>query len=136
MSIKRGLYAWLNAQAGITAIAGSRIWPEVIPDQVFDEASKRPCIVFSRSGTERTRTFCGTIPLVASSITIDCYARTYDGAEQLAAAVRSSLTDYRGAMGDEQVQDTRLDSDFDLVDLEPGLFRVSLGFTVWHTETL
>lgn len=136
MSIKRGLYAWLNAQAGITALVGANIYPEIIPDQVFDAATKRPCLVFSRQSTERTRTFCGTIGLMASTFSIDCYARTYDDAEQLAQAVRAALTDYRGAMGVETVQQAQLVGDFDLQDLEPGLFRVALSFTLWHTETL
>lgn len=136
MSLKRGLYSWLTAQAGITAIAGDRIWPEVIPQQDFDQASKRPCLVFSREAAERERTFCGTQALLVSRMRIDAYARTYDGAEQLAQAVRSALTDYAGLMGSTTVQDAVLEQDFDLMDLEPGLFRVSLVFAIWHTETL
>ncbi len=136
MSIKQGLYTFLGAQSAITNLVSDRIYPEVIPDQVFDAASKRPCLVYSRQGTERTRTFCGTIGLVQSAFNVDCYARTYQDAEALAAAVRSALTDYRGAMGSETVQSTQLIGDFDLLDLEPGLFRVSLAFAIWHLETL
>lgn len=136
MSIKRGLYAFLTTAPGITALAGTRVYAEVIPDQDFDQASLRPCLVYSRQGVERTRTFCGTIPLVTSTFSIDCYAPTADAAEQLAAAVRSALTDYRGLMGSVTVQDVQLVNDFDLLDLEPGLFRVALSFAIWHLETL
>ena len=136
MSIKRAVYAWLGQQAGITALAADRIWPEVIPSQDFDAATKRSCLVFSRDAVERTRTFCGTIPLVVSRVSISSYARTYDAAEQLAQAVRAALTDYRGAMGSVTVADVQLEQDFDLMDLEPGLFRVDLVFAIWHTETL
>lgn len=136
MSIKRGLYAFLSAEAGIAAIAGDRIWPEVIPDQVFDTASKRPCLVYRRNSAARSVTFCRTVGLIASTFDIDCYAKTYDGAEQLAAAVRSALTDYTGMMGSVPVNRVFLDQDFDLLDIEPGLFRVVLTFTIWHDESL
>lgn len=136
MSIKRALYTYLSTHASVTALAGDRVYPEIIPDQVFDAVSKRPCVVYRRSSADRRKTFCGTDTLVASSFAVDCYARTYDGAETLAAAVRSALTDFRGDMSGITVKDVALSSDFDLLDLEPGLFRVSLGFDIWHVENL
>lgn len=135
MSIKSALAGFLQSAPGITAIAGDRSYPEVIPDQVFDAASKRPCVVWSRQSAERAKTFCGTGPLTRSTFSIDCYARTSAAAEELAQAVRTSLTDYRGTMGGVEIKDAALTGDFDLLDLEPGLFRVALSFDIWHDES-
>lgn len=136
MSIKAALATFLRTDPGIAALAGDRSYPEVIPDQVFDEASKRPCVVWSRQGASRDRTFCGTGPVTQSTFSIDCYARTSAAAEGLAQAVRTALTDYRGSMSGVEIKDVQLTSDFDLLDLEPGLFRVALSFDIWHDETL
>ena len=136
MSIKTALSTFLRTDVGITAIAGDNVYPEVIPEQDFDAATKRPCRVWSRQGAERTKTFCGTIPLVRSTFSIDAYARTSQRAEELAQAVRSSLTDYKGDMYGVFISDVSLSSDFDLMDLEPGLFRVALSFDIWHAESL
>lgn len=136
MSIKAALATFLQTAPGITALAGDRSYPEVIPDQVFDAASERPCVVWSRQSAERDKTFCGTGPITRSTFSIDCYARTSLEAEQLAQAVRTALTDYRGSMSGVEIKDVALTSDFDLLDLEPGLFRVALSFDIWHAETL
>lgn len=134
MSIQTGLYAFLAADAGVNALVGNRIYPLVVPEQNFDETTKRPCLVYARTGLDLTKTFCGTIDLERSTFAIDCYARTYAAATTLAAAVKAALTDYVGAMGDTEVREVSLENEFDLMDLEPGLFRVALSFFIWHAE--
>lgn len=136
MSIKVALSTFLRTESSITAIAGDNVYPEVIPEQDFDAASKRPCLVWGRQSVDRTKTFCGTIALVRSTFSIDAYARTSQRAEELAQAVRASLTDYKGDMHGVLISDVALQSDFDLLDLEPGLFRVALSFDIWHAESL
>lgn len=133
MSIKDGLFTYLTSVGGVTAIAGDRVYPKIIPDQVYDEASKRPCVVFSVDDTERNRTFCATDSLRRSRIALDSYARTYEGAEALAEALRGAMIDYTGYMGSTYVQQTDLENDFDVdPDLEPGIFRVRQVYSVWH----
>lgn len=135
MSIKAALANFLQTTPSIIALAGDRSYPEVIPDQVFDAASKRPCLVWSRQSAQRDRTFCGTGPVTRSTFSIDCYARTSAASEELAKAVRDALTDYRGQMAGVEIKDVALTGDFDLLDLEPGLFRVSLSFDISHDES-
>lgn len=133
MSIKAGLYTYLTSVGGVTAIAGDRVYPKVIPDQVYDEASKRPCVVFSVDDTERSRTFCGTIGLRRVRVALDSYARTYEGAEALAEALRTAMIDYTGYMGSTYVEQTDSENDFDVdPDLEPGIFRVRQVYVIWH----
>lgn len=134
--MKAALYALLTTTAAITAIIGDRVYPEIIPEQVFDAASQRPCLVYSRQSVIRDRTLCATDSRVQSTFSIDCYARTSQAAEELAQQVRVALTDYRGTSEGVTILDAALEGDSDFLDIEPGLFRVMLTFRFWHTETL
>lgn len=133
MSIKTSLYTFLSTATTLMAVVSDRVFPEIIPDQVYDAASKRPCLVYSRQGVDRDMTFCGTDSLVKSTMWIDCYARRYADAESLAEIVRGLLTDYHGDMAGTFISAIHLEQDFDLMDLEPGLFRVHLVFGIWHS---
>jgi hypothetical protein len=132
MSLQSSLYAFLISDVGVSALVGTRVYPLVIPEQVYDEATKRPCLVYSMRGLDQTQTFCETIELQRADIGIDCYAKTYEASIALATAVKTALTDYVGTMGDVEISKLNLNNQFDLLDLEPGLFRVALSFFVWH----
>jgi hypothetical protein len=133
MSIKAGLYTYLKSVGGVIAIAGDRVFPQVIPDQVYDEASKRPCVVYSVEDTERNETFCATQALRKSRVSIDSYARTYEDAETLADAVRTAVIDYSGYMGSTYVERCFIENDFDVApDIDPGIFRNRLILGIWH----
>lgn len=139
--IQEALYSKLAGAAGVSALVASRIYPLVIPQTVYDEATKRPCIVYSTDGKARHIRFSGTDSLVAGRFTVDCYARTYSAVQQLAAAVRAALVDQRGTwttssspQGSVSVQQVFIDNEFDLTDIEPGLYRVSQEYTIWYDE--
>jgi hypothetical protein len=131
MSIKAGLHGFLSSQPAVASRVARRIYPLVIPQN-----AQQPCLVYQRYSADRQPLFCHTANVVASRFQIDCYATTHDEAEAVAQSVRSALTDYTGPMGTERCQQVRLESDQDLDDPEPGLYRVSLRFVIWHTETL
>ena len=130
--IQQALYGFLSTDPGVTALVNDRIYPLVIPDQVFDASSKRPCLVYAQDGLTTSQTFCETIALRSAGFMIDCYARRYEDAIGLAEAVKSALVDFRGPMGSSQISNVDLISQYDLMDLEPGLFRVALRFSIWH----
>lgn len=134
MSLQTSLKAFLSADAGVSALVGSRIYPLVIPDQVYDAATLRPCLVYAIQSVDRTKTFCGTVALQRVTVSVDCYAKVYVDAHALATAVETALLDFVGPMGDVTISDIASENKFDLTDLEPGLFRVALSFVVWYAE--
>lgn len=133
MSFKSSLYQYLSGDAGISALAGDRVFPGVIPSQVYDEASKRPCVVYSVEDTEKSLTFCGTETLIQRRVAFDCYAKTAAAAESLKQAVTDALEDFTGDMEGTHVDAVQHEQEFDVVDLEPGLFRERLVYRIWHT---
>lgn len=115
--------------------APDRVYPVVIPQKVPNGAQVVPAVVMSVGTVDRSRTQCGTIALVRTRVTLDCYATTYAEAHDLAAAVRQVLIDFRGELGQQlTVKDAALQNEIDLSDIEPGLYRVSQDWEFWHVE--
>lgn len=138
--IQESLYNYLVTDSGVSAIT-TRCYPLVIPQQSYEEATRHPCLVYRIDGQERQVLFANTNEMVRATVTIDSYARTYAGAHALAAAVRGALVDYSGQMATvtspvtyTTVKRIFLDQQSDLVDIEPGLYRVMQQYTVWYHE--
>jgi hypothetical protein len=130
--IQEALYAHLAADASVAALAGTRIYPLMIPQHVYNEASKLACVVYQRTGMDLPINTCGAEALAGTSMRIDAYARSYGVAAQLAAAVRDALVNFTGPMGTVHVSRVNLESELDLLDIEPGLYRVSQTYSIWH----
>lgn len=124
----------LLAQTGMVAAVADRIFPVLIPQEVWASVTQKPCIVYQVAGVGRSVTFCGTIGLQAESVTVDCYARTYDAAYAL-ARLAAQIVDFNGVIGDTSFDTVRLETEIDLLDLEPGLYRRSMTFTCWNRST-
>ncbi len=134
MSIKQAVYDRLRGDATLAAVVGDRIYPDILPQQ-----PAFPALTYIRRSVDRHKTFCGTGEMARSSFQVDAWALTYEDAERVAQHVRTSLVDFKGIMAGSPgvaVSDVRLENEFDLSDLEPGLFRVSMDFLISHDETI
>lgn len=124
----------LLAAAGVEDLVGARVFPVKIPEETWDSVTQRPCLVYHTPSVRRSATFCGTVKTKADTVHVDCYARTYDGARALALAV-AGIVDFKGVVGETLFGPIFIDSETDLDDPEPGLFRRLLIFTVWNRST-
>lgn len=106
-----GLRAWLNAQATITTISQSRVWPNQAPQR-----SPLPHIVITRLGEDKYPTLedtGGHGKLASAEFEIECKAATPASATALAAAVGAALKDYSGAMGSSTCEAVFLEDEYD-----------------------
>lgn len=111
-----------------------RVYPLVIP-QKKPGVKQLPGVVYTRTAWAAGVSYCGTDELVMTTLRIDCYDVTYDGADELARAVRGALMDFRGNLGGTvEVRTANLETEFDVQDFEPGLFRVTQSWNFWHVE--
>lgn len=133
MTMPADLVAVIEANAGVTAIVGDRIYPLIVPPQALAGDDRRPCLVYATTSVSRDLTFCATSALKAERFSVDCYAASYDGAKALAEAVIAALVDYSGVSGGSTISAVHLENEIDLMDLEPGLYRRLLSFVVWHS---
>lgn len=133
--IEQALRGYLSAQADVTALCGLRIFPGMIPQHVYEEATRQPCLVFNLISSERdVMDSCGTVAQVTRHVQIDAYALSRIEAIALADAVRTSLVDFSGDMNGTQVDFVRIENEWDLLDPEPGLSRRCLRFRIRHNE--
>lgn len=86
MSAETEVFAALDAAAGVHAIVGNRIYPDLRPQ---DDAL--PAVVYRRSGTSHESTIHGEVYLRRAQIDLDCIARTRASAEAIADAVEAAL---------------------------------------------
>lgn len=86
MSAETALVAALDAAAGVTALVGTRIYPDARPME-----TALPAIVYLRTGTSFEMTIHGTVALTRAQMGIGCYGRTRDEAEEVADAVHTAL---------------------------------------------
>lgn len=115
--------------------APDRVYPLIMPQKKPRGAAVVPAVVIALSSVERQKLYCGTSGKILSRLILDCYATSYDEAKVLADAVRQALQDYSGNLGGIiAVADASLESEIDLQDIDPGLYRVSQSWAIWHTE--
>ena len=130
--IQEGLFDHLTDDPSVAALAGERVYPLMIPQHVYNEATKLPCVVYARVSVDQPINTCGAEGLAGTLFRIDSYARGYGLACQLGAAVRDALVNHRGPMGTVYVSRVNLETELDLLDVEPGLYRVSQTYSIWH----
>ncbi len=135
------LYKKLTSDAGVSALVSTRVYPLLIPQQVYDEVTKQPCLVYTIDTDARGITFGGSENLIRARVQIDCYAKTFAASQNLAAAVRDCLIDLSGVLTDNaspvgsvNVQHTFLDGELSSVEEDPGLYRVLQRYVVWYDE--
>ena len=128
--IEAALYTYLTAMgSGVRAIVNTRVYPLMAPQN-----GAAPFIVYQRIGAERAVLSCGQSNLTSATIQLDSYAKTYSAAKSLADAVQERISNFNGTMGSVQVRKVFLATELDLLDVEPGLYRVSQTYTVWFVE--
>ena len=130
MSLETGLYTALTEDSGISALVGTRIYPEIMPQGVT-----YPAISYQRVSTVRTTMLSGVDDFTEARIIIDCWDSSYSGAKALAAAVKSAI-DGVTVLGAQAVQHCMMDSMLDLsqIDGDREDRRISLSFIIYLNE--
>lgn len=130
-----GFFPFLHAQPAILAAVGDRVFPQIIPQHLFEQDPLMDCIVWRRLGIDTQPLFCGSDDLVRGTFEFDCYSPDYDRACALNDTLRHLLLDYRGLMGTVQVGPILLDTSADAQpEPLPGLFVEAAVYTVWYWE--
>lgn len=86
MSIEADVYAALSVAAGVTALASTRIYPNVRPQD-----SDVPCVVYDRSGTEVIQAIHGPVLATIPRVDVTAVSVTRAECESLSDAVVTAL---------------------------------------------
>ncbi len=91
--MEESLVAELLATVAVTALVGTRIYPQVAP-----QATKAAYVIYDVVANRRVHDHSGAAGLTRGRISFLCHASTYAEAKAIAAAVLTALDGRRGAV--------------------------------------
>jgi hypothetical protein len=130
VSIRGAIFGRLSAWPALVDLVGSRVWPNVLP-----EDPDFPAVVYQRISTARVHTHDSAGGLATTRIQFTCYGTSGDQAEEVADQVRAALDGLRGTFSGTRI-DAAL-SQNELSGLDPvrkDVHREVLDITFTHAE--
>lgn len=131
--IEEAIFSRLSADSNITAIVGAlpncRIFPVKMPDK-----TAMPAITYFRVSGPRVESFQGSSTLAHPLFQIDCWAKTFQAADNLASKVRNSLQGYAGTTASVRIQGILLENDLDLYEEDTETYHRVMDFRIWYDE--
>lgn len=132
-TIEEAIYSHLIADAGVSALVSSRVYPLTIPQDIA-----LPAIAYQRISGPRTHYHAGPSPVAQGRYQITCQAETYSASKGLANAVRSALDGYSGAVtsGEEslEIEGAFLVNELDGYEFDTEAETVRLDFLILYQE--
>lgn len=121
-NLESRLYTVLSNDAGVTALASTRTYPVILPQN-----PTYPAITYQRISGRKMYALGGYTNLENPHIQVDCWAETYPAVESLKTAVIAALrgsTTFAVSDDDDQV----------IAEDDPNLFRISVDVSCWNVE--
>ena len=121
--LEERIYSALAADAAVSALAGTRVYPVILP-----QGATFPAVTFSAVGGNPNNTLEGQSNLLNTRVQFDSWGQSPATVKSLADAVEAAIA---GASGFTALPMPQIDG----FDSEPELFRVIQDFSVfWHKE--
>lgn len=116
--IENALYNLLKNNADVAALAGSRIYPAIAP-----EDTDAAYIVYQCISAPRDHTLTGSSSLVQARFQLSCWSGTHDGVKSLKDAVRSALDNFSDTepVTSIDIQCIHFEDEGDLFDFNAGV---------------
>lgn len=127
--IEDALYSRLSQDVPMRALVNDRVYPVMAPQGVAS-----PYLVFLKVVEMVGGTYCAQDRIGRSLFQFDSYAKTFKQARAVAKAMRDSLIDFQGTVDGTHIASIWLDTEMQVLDPEPGLFRVSTSLFIWHGD--
>lgn len=99
MTISTGIYSKLSGTAGVTTLAGTRIYPDTAPP-----SAPLPYVIYRMQNHPGTYHMGGVSDLEPVRVQIDSYAASDAGRDALGAAVRTAVDGASGTWDDVTVE--------------------------------
>lgn len=134
MKAEKVIHTVLAGNAGVTALVGSRIYAVVMP-----QGPVYPCLTYRLVASTRLQGVYTDPGMARVTLQLTSFATSYEGAKELAEAVRLALERYGSALtgtpiAGVTVYDITIGSEADSYEPELEAFAQSTDFTVLHAE--
>jgi hypothetical protein len=133
MSASRALAQLLLSHAPVTAIVGTRVFPERRP-----QGTDLPCVTYTRIGGSSIQSLDTRDTLAWAQYQVEAWAKDYATAEALAKEIRDRLGLFRGTIDSVKVQGIRIElAQQDTFDPPPsaddvGVYHISQDYTLFY----
>ncbi len=124
MSVESRVYTVLSGSTALTALVGSRIYPEH-----RQQADALPAVVFNRAGGLRVNSLAGYSGLENVIMEVTVYAASIDTRRAVGDIVTTALT---AATVFKCIQS---DSPSDFYDDDVQTYERSVSFSIWNRDT-
>lgn len=128
---------YLLTKSAITALVGTRIWPEKIPEsrRVF------PCIVYTLVSQVPAHDLAGGAGWAESRLQLDSYAKTSKVRGTLTETIRDKMQGFSGTMGGATVdsvvyQNSRNEYEIPQDKSDVGLYRNAADYWLRHQQAV
>lgn len=129
--IEAAVYSILTADSTLSALVGTRIYPNVVPQDVT-----LPAVAYQRISTSRVYSHSpGVSQLARPRFQFTSVARSYSDVKAVANALRGALDAYGGTAASVLVFTMLSQNEFDTFSDDGDLHTVRQDFYVWHRET-
>ena len=129
MQIGKSIYYILVNDTDVSALVGTRIFPNVAP-----QTTTFPFIIYDVTGVSPNDTKEGPSTLDTNDVMISCYSETYSEASDLAQKIRVAMDRInQGVYNDETIQSSQFQSYNDIFDDtsgDAGIYRKALDFEI------
>ena len=129
MSLEEALYTKLSGTSALTAYCGTRIYPNVLPENVTF-----PAVSYQLIASEHLHHVDGVSTLKSALVQIDCRAASYSVVTAMARAITAALDGLRGTVGTLDVQGIFHEDEQDLPEPDLGVLRRVLEFNIHFVE--
>lgn len=124
----------LVANAGVSAIIGSKVFPVLAP-----ASADLPFVTWRRISVQRQQGLSGPIGMPSVLLSVDLFAETYEAVRELADAVRLCLDGWGGTTNNVRVANVSLTNEADgFVTLAggdlPPVYTVQMTFSILWQE--
>jgi hypothetical protein len=119
------------AAPAVSALIGSRLYPNIVPQK-----APNPAMTYQQISGPRLHDMQGAVGMCKARFQINCWAASYAKAKELAETVRLTLDGYSS---EGTIKVIHLSNEGDLPKTKPGLDQLTrygkrLDFFVWFTE--
>ena len=130
-AIEAAIYSHLTAQAGLTALIGTRLYPLKAPDSATD-----PYVVYTKVSAVREVSHSGTSNLTQARIRFGCWSADYLTAKNVSLQIVKALNGIRFTAGGGESYGGNMDQERDLFDEDAKMHQVSVDYLFWHKEEI
>jgi hypothetical protein len=125
MGLITDFYVRLTTYAGLTTLVGDRVWAVDT-----EQGEVAPYCVYSQISGGRRYSHSGYSGLQRPRMQVNCYAKTYEEAKDVAAQVTAALESWPGV--NAAVGSAFQQNEIDLFDAETVLYFVPVDFLIWY----